>query len=176
MKNQRGIKHEKMKYKIVSDFLDADAFGEIRDLVTDQDFPWRRRDHMAGDSDKMYFTYNFYNGMEVSSGLYKLHILPVLQKLEAVAPVEVRANMSISELYEVSGWHCDYKLKCKSAILYLNGCDGGTELKIDEGVTTVFIKSEANKMLIFDADVLHRGITSKREPVRYIINFNYFTQ
>jgi len=163
-----------MKYKTVGNFLDADPFGEIRDVIINQEFPWRRRDHMAGDSDKMYFTYNFYNAMEVSSGLYKPHILPILQKLEAVAPVEVRANMSISELYEVSGWHRDYKLKCKSAILYLNSCDGGTELKVND--ETVFIKADANKMLIFDADVLHRGITSKKEPIRYIINFNYFTQ
>ena len=165
---------ERIKYKTMQNFLSTDSFKEIKDLVTNQDFPWRRRNHMAGDNDKMYFTYSFYNAMEVSSGLYKSHILSVLQKLEAVAPVEVRANMSISELYEVSGWHCDYKLKCKSAILYLNSCDGGTELKIND--ETVFIKSEANKMLIFDADVLHRGITSKKEPIRYIINFNYFTQ
>ena len=163
-----------IKYKTIQNFLSTDSFKEIKDLVINQDFPWRRRNHMAGDNDKMYFTYSFYNAMEVSSGLYKSHILSVLQKLEAVAPVEVRANMSISELYEVSGWHCDYKLKCKSAILYLNSCDGGTELKIND--ETVFIKSEANKMLIFDADVLHRGITSKKEPIRYIINFNYFTQ
>ena len=161
-------------YKTIKNFLSTDSFEEIKNTITNQDFPWRRRDHMAGENDKMYFTYNFYNGMEVSSGLYKPHILPILQKLEAVAPIEVRANMSISELYEVSGWHRDYKLKCKSSILYLNSCDGGTELKIND--ETVFIKSEANKMLIFDADVLHRGITSKREPVRYIINFNYFTQ
>ena len=161
-------------YKTIKNFLSTDSFEEIKNTITNQDFPWRRRDHMAGDSDKMYFTYNFYNGMEVSSGLYKPHILPILQKLEAVAPIEVRANMSISELYEVSGWHRDYKLKCKSSILYLNSCDGGTELKIND--ETVFIKSEANKMLIFDADVLHRGITSKKEPIRYIINFNYFTQ
>ena len=165
---------ERIKYKTIQNFLSTDSFKEIKDLVINQDFPWRRRNHMAGDNDKMYFTYSFYNAMEVSSGLYKSHILSVLQKLEAVAPVEVRANMSISELYEVSGWHCDYKLKCKSAILYLNSCDGGTELKIND--ETVFIKSEANKMLIFDADVLHRGITSKKEPIRYIINFNYFTQ
>ena len=165
---------ERIKYKTIQNFLSTDSFKEIKDLVINQDFPWRRRNHMAGDNDKMYFTYSFYNAMEVSSGLYKSHILSVLQKLEAVAPVEVRANMSISELYEVSGWHCDYKLKCNSAILYLNSCDGGTVLKIND--ETVFIKSEANKMLIFDADVLHRGITSKKEPIRYIINFNYFTQ
>lgn len=162
-----------MKYEIHKKFLDTDSFEEIKNTITNQDFPWRRRDHMAGNNDKMYFTYNFYNEMEVSSGLYKPHILPILQKLEAAAPVEVRANMSISELYEVSSWHCDYKFKCKSAILYLNSCDGGTELKIND--ETVFIKSDANKILIFDSDVLHRGITSKKEPIRYIINFNYFS-
>lgn len=162
-----------MKYKIIEKFLDTDSFEKIKDIIINQEFPWRRRNHMAGDNDKMYFTYNFYNDMEVSSGLYKPHILPVLQKLEAVAPIEVRANMSISELYKVSGWHCDYELQCKSAILYLNSCDGGTELKIND--ETIFIKSDANKILIFDADVLHRGIASKKEPIRYIINFNYFT-
>jgi len=30
-------------------------------------------------------------------------------------------------------------------------------------------------MLIFDISILHRAITSK-EPLRYVINFNYFTQ
>jgi hypothetical protein len=81
--------------------------------------------------------------------------------------------MSISALYKASHWHCDYDFKCKSAILYLNDCDGGTELKINN--KTVFIKADANKILVFDTDVLHRGITSKKEPIRYIINFNYFT-
>ena len=39
--------------------------------------------------------------------------------------------MFISKLFEKSGWHNDYDETCKTAIFYLNECDGGTEIKID---------------------------------------------
>ena len=108
------------------------------------------------------------------SPTYESYIIPILKKLHAEAPIQIRANMSISELFKTSGWHRDYDFKCKTAILYLNDCDGGTELKINNKI--IFIKADANKMLIFDTPILHRAITSKEEPIRYIINFNYFTQ
>ena len=162
-----------MKYETQSKFLPIGSFKKIKDLVMDKDFPWRRRDHMTRNTgDKMYFTYSVYNKMMSTSELYEPYIIPILKQLHAVAPIHIRANIFISELFKTSQWHRDYDFKCKTAILYLNNCDGGTELKIDDKVT--FIKADANKMLIFDTSVLHRIITSKKEPVRYIINFNYF--
>jgi len=160
-----------MKYQTHKNFLAIDFFEKIKNLVMDEDFPWRRRDHMTLN-DKMYFTYCFYNHMTLKSRFYEPYIIPILKKLEANAPIQVRANLSISELYKTSGWHRDYDFKCKTAILYLNDCDGGTELKINDKIT--FIKADANKMLVFDTNIEHRGLTSKKEPVRYIINFNYF--
>ena len=167
-----------LEYKTYKNFLAPDVFEKIKNLVMEKDFPWRRRDQMTsniidGVNDKMYFTYSFYNDMMVTSEFYEPYITPILKKLEAVAPLQVRANMYISALFNISGWHSDYDFKCKTAILYLNDCDGGTELKIDNKIT--FIKADANKMLIFDTPILHRGTTSKKEPVRYIINFNYFS-
>ena len=161
-----------MKYQTHKKFLTTDFFEKIKNIIMHLDFPWRRREHMVHDSDSMYFTYAFYNNMDSKSELYRPHIIPILQKLGAIAPIEVRANMNISELFKKSGWHRDHDSKCKTAILYLNDCDGGTELKINNKIT--FIKADANKMLVFDTDVLHRGVTSKKEPIRYIINFNYF--
>ena len=161
-----------MKYQTYEKFLDKDFFEKIKNIVMNKDFPWRRRDRMT-PTDKMYFTYCFYNYMTPQSELYKPYIIPILKKLHAEAPIQIRANMSISALFKTSGWHTDYDFKCKTAILYLNDCDGGTELKINNKIT--FIKADANKMLVFDTDVLHRAITSKKEPIRYVINFNYFT-
>ena len=164
-----------MKYQIHKNFLPIDFFEKIKNLVMDQDFPWRRRDHMTTNpNDKMYFTYCFYNCMKSFSEFYEPYIIPILKKLHAEAPLQVRANMSISALFKASHWHRDYDFKCKTAVLYLNDCDGGTELKINNKIT--FIKADANKMLVFDTDGLHRGITSKKEPVRYIINFNYYVK
>jgi hypothetical protein len=162
-----------MTYQIHKNFLAPDVFEKIKNLIMDQDFPWRRRDHMQLDTDAMYFNYCFYNKMIATSENYEPHIIPILKKLNAVAPIQIRANMSISALFKTSGWHTDYSFKSKTAILYLNDCDGGTELKTNNKIT--FIKADANKMLVFDTPILHRAITSKKEPIRYIINFNYFT-
>ena len=162
-----------MKHKINKKFLAPDWFEKLKHIVMGQDFPWRKRDHTTG-SDHMYFTYCFYNHMNRQSELYQPYIIPILKKLEAEAPLQVRANMFVSALFKASSWHCDFNFKCKTAILYLNDCDGGTELKINDKI--IFIKADANKMLVFDTGVLHRAVTSKKEPIRYIINFNYFTK
>ena len=164
-----------MKYEIHKKFLPVESFNEIKNMITESDFPWRRREHMVSDDkeSQMYFTYSFYNFMSSTSDFYEPLMIPILNQLHAVAPIEVRANMFISALFKESGWHSDRSFKCKTAILYLNDCDGGTELKIGDKVT--FIKADANKVLIFDTPILHQAITSKKEPIRYIINFNYFT-
>ena len=162
-----------MKYQVHKNFLAIDFFEKIKNLVMNQDFPWRRRDHMViSNNDPMYFTYSFYNDMTVSSEWYNPYIIPILALLGARAPIQVRANMNINKLFKTSGWHRDYDFKCETAILYLNDCDGGTDLMINDKI--ISIKAESNKMLIFDTSILHRGTTSTNEPLRYIINFNYF--
>jgi len=165
-----------MSHLIHKHFLATDFFEEIKNFIMDEEFPWRRRDHMTvGSNDSMYFTYGFFNNMLSLSELYVPYMIPILKKLHAEAPIQVRANMSISALFKTSEWHRDYVLsgpQCKTAILYLNDCDGGTELKINDKI--IFIKADPNKMLIFDTNILHRAITSKKEPIRYVLNFNYF--
>jgi len=163
-----------MKYQIHKKFLAPDLFKKTKDLIMNLDFPWRKRDHMTPNdaTNKIWFTHCFYNDSVPKSAFYEAYIIPILKKLQAESPIQVRANMTISALFKTSNWHCDYPFKCTSAILYLNDCDGGTELKINNKI--IFIKADANKMLVFDHTILHRAITSKKEPIRYIINFNYF--
>ena len=162
-----------MKHKIYKKFLAPNLFEKLKHIIMGHDFPWRRRDQTTG-SCIMYFTYCFYNHMNCQSELYQPYIVPILKKLEAEAPLIVRANMFVSALFKESSWHCDFSFKCKTAILYLNDCDGGTELIINK--KPIFIKSVANQMLVFDTGIKHRALTSEKEPIRYIINFNYFTK
>ena len=158
-----------MKYQVYKNFLPVDFFKKLKNLIIDQDFPWRRTTH---SKDKIYFTHCFYNTMNAKSNLYEPYILPILKKLDSAAPIQIRANLFISALFKTSDWHIDYDFKCRTAILYLNDCDGGTELKINNKIK--FIKADAYKMLVFDTPVFHRALTSKEEPLRYVINFNYF--
>lgn len=161
--------------KIVENFLPEDFFNKLQKLITVDDFPWFLRTTMVENSnDYGYFTYSFFNAHNVNSNYYYEYIRPILIKLNAGAVVEVRANMSPSSFYkgEHSDFHTDNNFKCKTAILYLNSCDGGTEFQING--ENKFVKAEQNKIVIVDSDILHRGTKSHNSNFRYIINFNYF--
>ena len=87
-----------MKYQTHQKFLNTEFFDKIKGLVMDQDFPWRRRNNMTTNiKDKMYFTYCFYNDMNCKSQFYEPYIIPILKKLNAEAPIQIRANLTISE-------------------------------------------------------------------------------
>ena len=101
-----------MKYQTHKKFLTTDFFEKIKNIITNKDFPWRRRERMTSNvNNTMYFTYGFYNNMTSRSELYEPYIIPILKKLQAEAPIQVRANLSISELFKISQWHRDYNFK-----------------------------------------------------------------
>tara|TARA_R100000988_G_scaffold101746_1_gene75302 strand:+ start:744 stop:1244 length:501 start_codon:yes stop_codon:yes gene_type:complete len=162
-------------YIVQKKFLEKNFFKKIQNLIIniddfptiENDFSWFYRDKT--EINKGYFTHAFFNKNKVSSPYFWKYIEPILIQLKAIAVVQIRANMLIFK-NKKSKWHTDYLFKCKTGILYLNNSDGGTELKINN--KKIFIKSEANKMLIFDSKIKHRAISGKN--FRYILNFNYF--
>ena len=162
--------------KVIENFLEDDFFESLKKLIIESEFSWFRRDHMVSDNDKTlgYFSHSFFNKYGVNCKHYDQFIVPILEKLNAHAVIQVRANLSPSCFYKgiKSEFHTDSTHPSKTAILYLNTCDGGTELKIDDEIQLV--KAEKNKMLIFDTNVEHRGTPSTDVDFRYIINFNYY--
>ena len=164
------------KHMVIKNFMEFNVFKSLQKLINSNDFNWHYHESMTGDSklDLGFFTHSFYDKHNINSDYYYNYIKPILKKLGISAIVQARANMIPSVFFKKkkSGWHTDNSLLTKTAIFYLNDCDGGTELKINK--KNVFIKAEANKMLIFDSSVLHRGTESKDVNIRYIINFNYF--
>ena len=167
-----------MRYEIKTNFLDLDIFYNIQTLILDKNFAWFKRNYQAPSKNKIdlgFFTHSFFSKNTINSKYYNSHILQILQKLNAIGPLEIRANLTPSVFYleKGSAFHCDCKIKSsKTAILYLNTCNGGTEIKIDNKIE--FIKAEENKILIFDSDIEHRGLVSTDADFRYILNFNYF--
>ena len=167
-----------MKYQIKENFLDKYQFNRIKNLITDKNFPWFKRERQVPTDKKIdlgYFTHSFFSKNSINSDYYNSHIVPILSKLNVIGPLEIRANLapSVFFLEKTSAFHCDFKLQypTKTAILYLNTCDGGTEMRIDNKIK--FIDSRENRILIFDSDVEHRGVVSNNSDFRYIINFNY---
>jgi hypothetical protein len=163
--------------KEIKNFLPKEQFKQLQSLIFDNNFPWRIRNEMVLGDKNMFFGHIFYQHLQPRSEYYYSHIIPILEKLNCKAVVEIRTNMVINKLFDKSGWHVDHKIFDKkmsehtTAILYLNTCNGGTELKIKEKIK--FIKAEENKIVIFPSKTLHRAVTSTDADKRYIINFNY---
>tara|TARA_Y100000361_G_C11089930_1_gene305872 strand:+ start:94 stop:645 length:552 start_codon:yes stop_codon:yes gene_type:complete len=173
------MSEEKSKYKVIHNFMNEIAFETLQHLIIDSDFPWFKRERQVYTKDKKelgYLTHSFYNNYCPNSSYYNDYIIPILKQLGVASVIQIRANLTPSVFYieRGSAFHCDYKFESpsKTAILYLQTTNGGTEIKINN--KTKFIKDEANKMLIFDSDVKHRGVVSTDSDFRYLINFNYF--
>ena len=121
------------------------------------------------DNDLGFFTHSFFNNHNINCVNYHKYILPILNKLEVKAPIQVRANLSPSSFYkkDACAFHVDYEYKCKTAILYLNTCNGGTY------IGKKFIKSVANRILLFDPSILHSSTNCTDEKARFNININW---
>ena len=162
--------------KVIENFLEDSFFQDLKKLVIESEFSWFKRKNMLknNDDDLGYFTHSFFNKNTINCKHYNQYILPILDQLEVKAPIEVRANLSPSCFYKKNAcaFHVDRDYDSKTAILYLNDCNGGTELKINNKIE--FVKAEENKIVIFDTNTQHRGTKSTDQDFRYIINFNYF--
>tara|TARA_R110001592_G_scaffold144184_1_gene367260 strand:+ start:547 stop:1038 length:492 start_codon:yes stop_codon:yes gene_type:complete len=162
--------------KVIKNFLEDSFFQDLKKLVIESEFSWFKRKNMLknNDDDLGYFTHSFFNKNTINCKHYNQYILPILDQLEVKAPIEVRANLSPSCFYKKNAcaFHVDRDYDSKTAILYLNDCNGGTEFKINNKIELV--KAEENKIVIFDTNTQHRGTKSTDQDFRYIINFNYF--
>ena len=157
--------------KAIDNFLDKDHLKKIQNIIFDCEFPWRTRQGTTPDKKDHYFTHCFFNYHLQQSDFFNSLIIPILEKLEVNALIQARSNMFLSDLFTKSGWHIDYDFKCKTSILYLNSCDGGTDFKIKG--KTKFIQSKENRLVTF-SNIEHRAITSTDSSARFIINLNYF--
>ena len=153
-------------------FLAIQDFKQLQNTIFNQDFAWRIRHSMTDTDTNIYFCHSFFNNGFVNSDFYSSFIKPILNKLNCKAVIEARANMFINKIFTYSGWHIDYNWNNTTAILYLNSCNGGTELKLNNKIE--FIKAEENKVVIFPSEIEHRVCTSTDSDRRYIINLNYF--
>ena len=65
--------------------------------------------------------------------------------------------------YHIDGYDCSH-----TSILYMNTNNGWTHIKGYDRV-----KSVSNRMVIFDSNLKHTGVTCTNEKRRVMINFNY---
>ena len=167
------------QYSVVDNFLEKNEYENLKNLILNPEFPWRRRSSLTENSkgkDVGYFTYNFFNDFNVYSDEFATHIVPILKKLKAFSIIEARANLFIKEFWlsDEPNYHvdCPNILHNKTAILNLTSSDGGTLLKVND--KEIKIDSVENRLIIMTGNVLHSTFKNKKTDSRYILNLNYF--
>ena len=157
--------------KVIDDFLPTYQFQQIQSLLMGEDWKWYYNDSVYADDDGLYqYKYTFYNqaqGIVSSEYLYLWDFCQRKLKVKELWRIKVNARPR-SFFKRFSGYHIDNFPCSKTAILYINTCNGYTKFKKGGKV-----KSVAYRMVIFDSDMVHAGVTCSDEKRRLVVNFNY---
>tara|TARA_R100001086_G_C11798395_1_gene248195 strand:+ start:273 stop:842 length:570 start_codon:yes stop_codon:yes gene_type:complete len=171
-------------YEVLDDVLSKDELSTLVDLIIwNRDFPWYlRRKIESGDLEEsplFYGTHLFYyigypiNLDNRNISKYCPIVQPIVNFITNFTGIKsilrVKGNFypKTDALFEHQK-HADFNYSHKSAIFYLNTCDGFTRL--NDGTK---IESVENRLLLFDGGELHNSSTCTDEPARFNINFNY---
>ena len=162
--------------KVIDNFLDEEEFKQLQSIVLSQGFHWQFDDCIVVPNDGQYqLTHVIFNIRYggVHSEYYSLFDV-VQQKLGVKRLDRIKLNLNPKTVFHrKGGYHCDNNLRdtyqhTKTAVLYLNTNNGWTEFKKGGRV-----KSIANRMVIFDSNLEHTGVTCTDKNRRVVINFNY---
>ena len=158
---------------IQQNFVENDLFYDLNNFLFADSTPWYKKvgTTVNDEPDITWFSHSIYDDYTPVSDVYKL-TLPILNKLNCRAPIRISANLVLkTNEHIITNWHTDTKYNdSKTSILYINDCNGATIFKEDDNT----VKSERNKMLIFNSLKEHATLTQTDEPERIVINFNYF--
>ena len=161
--------------KVIDNFLDDEYFKSIQNYMMSPEIKWSFTDGInRPDDDNYQFVSMIYDDVDLyfmgtphpffqfmESLLHTLHV--DLKKL-----IRIKANLNPKTIeHEHGGFHIDYK-DVITSIFYINTNNGWTNFKNGDRVESV-----ENRMVIFDSNLEHEGVTCTDEKRRVVINFNY---
>ena len=161
--------------EIIDNFLSSKQLKFVQKTIFHDNFSWKKPPPNSScfkTEEIMYLNHFFFDQHVETCKLYSPLIVPILEKLGSAAPISVKSLIIFNKLFDSCIWHRDHQYEATTAILYLNDCNGGTELKVGDEIK--FIQSKENRVVKFPSQTDHRLRTSTDSDLRYIINFNYF--
>ena len=159
--------------RVVDNFLDTYPFDRLYSVMMGDEIPWYYNKYTTREGDGMFkYTHRFYKlipGTDKYSPFVSM-IEPILVKLNAVGYHRINANNLHRTRFfnQNTGFHTDGYDCPKTAIFYINTCNGYTKFKKGSKVMSV-----ANRMVFFPSEMEHAGFTCTDEDTRVVINFNY---
>lgn len=166
---------------ITDNFLERADFEKIKKFITGDYFPWyvnpfilysgESFDNVDHKDYHFQFTHKFYNNYIPQSDFLDL-LEPIINKLNASAILRIKANCNTithKHMFHECMHNDIPNFTGKTAIYYINTNNGYTLFNNGEKVDAV-----ENRLVVFDSDRMHTGISSTDTSFRYVINFNYY--
>ena len=162
--------------EVIDNFLPEDYFQSMQSMLMSEDLPMYWMDHVTQRGEEKY-NYGFqlshivYTDGCPQSGAHG-QLKPLYDTLGVRSLIRVKVNVGpVAGEIVRHDWHVDYDYDdSKTAILYLNTCNGYTEFK-ESGKK---VDSVANRVVKFPCNTLHAGTTCTDSDRRMSLNINYF--
>ena len=174
-------------FRVNDNFLTEQDFGTIRDTITAGEFQWSFSQYVDSSNEEPtpgQFVHTVYFGNVPCSPFYN-SLVPIIEhKLGISALYRIKLNLQprLPEPFKYS-FHSDLSHDFEkdvashwtTAIFYINTNNGYTEFQDGRiEMENTKVKSVANRMVSFPANLRHRGTSCTNERKRVVINFNYF--
>ena len=158
-------------YKIIDNYLSTEDHLILNAVLESNNFPWyfQKRSVNLKDKNKFdfHFGHNFYLNDNVTSDYFKT-LNPIIEKLKVNSLIRIKGNLNpVTSKPFNSKPHKDQSFDCKVALYYLNTNNGYTVINDEK------IKCIKNRIVLFNSNVEHYGVTCTDEPTKLAINFNY---
>lgn len=167
-----------MEIEKFDNFLPPNDFHALHDLMMGNTFPWNFSlgksyyEEWKKDKTIFQFTHVFYERCNWISS-YSSILDPILRVIQPACLFKIKANLTTITPTRVEySFHRDTPrlLNSKTALFYVNTNNGSTIFNTGE-----IVESVANRLVIFDSNLLHTATSSTDETTRVVINFNYIT-
>ena len=163
--------------RVIDNFIPQDQFQYIQNLMLGPNLTWNYNDGIIGSDDppgSFQFTHTFYAARGVTPDPDTVIKSPWLSILDPVVRQlggswwRIKANMGPKTTEKRRNkFHIDFP-NMTTSILYINTNNGWTQFKNGDKVECV-----ENRMVIFDSNLKHEGVSCTDQQRKVVINFNY---
>ena len=160
--------------KIIDNFLSEKYFKTIQDYMMGDQCAWTWWDGINDPGDGKWQLCNSMfdaDAVGIQDSFFEV-VEPMLHQMDDHVPIQellrIKSNLNPKTIeHEHGGFHIDYN-DVTTAIFYINTNNGWTNFKNGDKVESV-----ENRLVIFDSNLEHEGVTCTDEDRRVVINFNY---
>ena len=177
--------------KIIDNFLSEEDYEKLNTVIVKSDFEWGKSTILTGGRFQPHKIFNIQfvhkfakvhtksiDDVLVDHWLKKSKhyniIEPILEKINYSTIIRIKANLTVGMLNpQPSGYHIDVGEGNNvrpgfTGIYYVNTCNGYT--LFEDGTK---VQSVANRIVIFDNQLKHSGVSCSDNRYRIVINFNW---